>query len=45
VIVDVTEGRRGARQFEVTAKGWQKVRDRLTPGPGVRIVFYPLEYL
>ena len=45
VLIGVNEGRRAAGEFELTAAAWRKVRESLTPGPGVRIVFYPLDYL
>jgi hypothetical protein len=41
VLIDVTEGRKAAGQFELSAAGWRKVRERLTPGPGLRIVDCP----
>jgi hypothetical protein len=41
VLVAVTEGRKAAGEFEVTAVAWDRVRRCLTPAPGVRIREYP----
>jgi hypothetical protein len=32
-------------EFELSAAAWRKVRERFTPGPGVRILDYNLDYL
>lgn len=42
VLVHVTEGRRAAGQFEVTAEGWDRLRRCIASGSGVRTREHPL---